>query len=150
MIKMAYNEAEMKSLGRELADSIKGGDIIELIGDLGSGKTTFVKGLAEGLGITENVQSPSYTLSQQYPTNKNATLVHYDFYRLSDAGILEHELHEYVGNKDYITVIEWGNVVRDILPVDRLTMTIVAPDVNTRRMIIESHGFRSAALAKLL
>jgi len=147
---MAYNESEMKSLGRELADSVQGGDIIELIGDLGSGKTTFVKGLAEGLGITENVQSPSFTLSQQYKTNKNATLVHYDFYRLTDAGILEHELREYVGNRNYITIIEWGDVVRDVLPVDRLTMTIVAPDINTRRVLIESHGFRSSALAKKL
>lgn len=150
MIKIIYNEAEMKALGRELADAVKGGDIIELIGDLGSGKTTFVKGLADGLGIKDNVQSPSFTISQQYPTNKEATLVHYDFYRLSDAGVLEHELREYIGNPSYITVIEWGDIVKDVLPVDRLTMTIVSPDINTRRIIIESHGIRSLALAKKL
>lgn len=150
MIRMIYSEAEMKAFGREFAKFIKGGDIIELIGDLGSGKTTFVKGLAEGLGVVENVQSPSFTLSQQYQTNKQATLVHYDFYRLNDPGILRHEIQDHVGNHEFITVIEWGNIVRDILPVDRLTMTIVSPDVSTRRIIIESHGVRSMALAKLL
>lgn len=150
MIRMIYNEAEMKAFGKQFAEFVKGGDIIELIGDLGSGKTTFVKGLADGLGVNENVQSPSFTLSQQYQTNKQANLVHYDFYRLNDPGILKHEIQEHVGNPEYITIIEWGNIVRDILPVDRLTMNIVAPDHNTRRIIIESHGVRSSALAKLL
>lgn len=150
MIRMIYNEAEMKAFGKQFANLVKGGDIIELIGDLGSGKTTFVKGLADGLGIKENVQSPSFTLSQQYETNKQAILVHYDFYRLNDPGILRHEIQDNVGNPEFITVIEWGNIVRDILPVDRLTMNIVAPNENTRRIIVESHGVRSSALAKLL
>jgi len=150
MIRMIYNEAEMKAFGKQFANLVKGGDIIELIGDLGSGKTTFVKGLADGLGIKENVQSPSFTLSQQYETNKQAILVHYDFYRLNDPGILRHEIQDHVGNPEFITVIEWGNIVRDILPVDRLTMNIVAPNENTRRIIVESHGVRSSALAKLL
>ena len=147
---MIYNEAEMKAFGKQFASLVKGGDIIELIGDLGSGKTTFVKGLADGLGVKENVQSPSFTLSQQYETNKQAILVHYDFYRLNDPGILRHEIQDHVGNPEFITVIEWGNIVRDILPVDRLTMNIVAPNENTRRIIVESHGVRSSALAKLL
>jgi len=150
MIRMIYNEAEMKAFGKQFASLVKGGDIIELIGDLGSGKTTFVKGLADGLGVKENVQSPSFTLSQQYETNKQAILVHYDFYRLNDPGILRHEIQDHVGNPEFITVIEWGNIVRDILPVDRLTMNIVAPNENTRRIIVESHGVRSSALAKLL
>lgn len=150
MIRMIYNEAEMKAFGRQFANLVKGGDIIELIGDLGSGKTTFVKGLADGLGVKENVQSPSFTLSQQYETNKQAILVHYDFYRLNEPGILRHEIQDHVGNPEFITVIEWGNIVRDILPVDRLTMNIVAPNENTRRIIVESHGVRSSALAKLL
>ena len=150
MIKIIYNEAETRDLGRQIASVLQSGDVIELIGDVGSGKTTLVKGIAEGLGIKENIQSPSYTISARYKVNDDLQLVHYDFYRLNDAGLMSHELEEIVGKPGFITIIEWAHVVEDVLPIDRLTINIVSPDVNVRRMIIESHGFRSMELAKKL
>lgn len=150
MIKMIYNEAEMRQFGVDMAKHLKGGEIIELVGDVGSGKTTFVKGLALGLGIKDDVQSPSFTISREYKINDNLTLVHYDFYRLDDPGLMAHEIHEKVGSPNFITVIEWAGIVEEIMPIDRLTLSILSPTKDTRRVLVESHGVTSMGLAKLL
>lgn len=150
MIKLINNEAEMKQFGIDLAGILKGGEIIELIGDLGSGKTTLVKGIAEGLGIEEDVQSPSFTISREYKINDNLRLVHYDFYRLENPGLMTHDIQENMGDPEVITIIEWAGIVKNILPIDRLTMSIVSPTETTRRILIEPHGVKSMAVAKLL
>jgi tRNA threonylcarbamoyladenosine biosynthesis protein TsaE len=85
------SEIEMKQLGEEIGHSLKGGEVLELIGDVGAGKTTFTKGLAKGLGVAETVQSPSFTISRMYEAG-DLTLSHYDFYRLNDAGIMAMEI----------------------------------------------------------
>lgn len=150
MIKDILNEAEMKVFGARIAKLLKGGEIIELVGDVGSGKTTFVKGLASGLGVTEDVQSPSFTISREYKARDGLKLLHYDFYRLDDPGLMAHEIHENVMDHSNITVIEWAGIVQDILPIDRLTMSIVSPTPTTRRILIEAHGIKSIALARTL
>jgi len=88
------NEAEMKLLGAKLGRLLRGGEIIELIGDVGAGKTTLTKGIAAGLGIDEDVQSPSFTISRVYDTPLKLRLAHYDFYRLHDPGIMAGERNE--------------------------------------------------------
>lgn len=140
----------MKQFGTEIADLLKGGEVIELVGDLGSGKTTLVKGIASGLGITEDVQSPSYTISREYKAKNNLKLIHYDFYRLDAPGLMTHDIQENMGDPNVVTVIEWAGIVQNILPIDRLTMSIVAPSETTRRILIESHGIKSMAVAKML
>lgn len=89
---------------------------IELVGDVGAGKTTFVRGLAKGLGIKESVTSPSFTISKIYAMNNGGNLVHYDFYRLSDPGLMSNDLRENLSNPKNIVVIEWGESVKNLLP----------------------------------
>jgi len=115
------SDEEMRCLGAEIGATLKGGEVFELIGDVGAGKTTFVKGLARGLKITDDVQSPSFTINRNYAGRDGLVLNHYDFYRLTDAGIMAMEIAESLTLPKNITVVEWGESVRDILPPERIT-----------------------------
>src|SRR5688572_4962628 len=105
-------------LGREL----RGGEVIELIGDLGAGKTVFVRGLAQGIGSQDQVQSPSFTISRLYKGKDGREIHHYDFHRLDDPGMLKQELAESLVHPKSGVVIEWADRVTDILPPDRLVI----------------------------
>ena len=118
------SEQEMLNYGREFAKKIKFPMVIELVGDVGAGKTTFTRGLAEGLGVKEPITSPSFTISKSYALPNNNHLVHYDFYRLPDPGLMSEELNESINDQDAITVIEWGESVAGILPEDRIIVKI--------------------------
>src|SRR4051812_49402655 len=104
------NEQEMKEFGARLGALLQGGEVIELIGDVGAGKTTLTKGIATGLGVDEDVQSPSFTISRVYDTPSELRLSHYDFYRLQDAGIMADELRETISDPRGVTIIEWAEV----------------------------------------
>ncbi|NCQ54043.1 tRNA (adenosine(37)-N6)-threonylcarbamoyltransferase complex ATPase subunit type 1 TsaE [Candidatus Saccharibacteria bacterium CG11_big_fil_rev_8_21_14_0_20_41_19] len=134
------NKDKMKDLGKAIGTLLCGGEIIELIGDVGAGKTTLVKGIAVGLGIDENVQSPSFTINRVYNGRDGIILSHYDFYRLNDAGIMANELQEVIDDKNIVTVIEWGGAVAGILPIDRLTINISAISEYSRKLDIKSSG----------
>jgi tRNA threonylcarbamoyladenosine biosynthesis protein TsaE len=138
-----HSETEMKAYGKRLGAFLQGGEIIELIGDVGAGKTTLTKGIAEGMGVDEDVQSPSFTISRVYDTPKGLRLAHYDFYRLHDAGIMAAELHETLHDVLNVTIIEWAEIVTGVLPADRLTITITSPSEASRVMTIEVGGERS-------
>ena len=112
---------EMIEFGREIGSNLEGGSVLELIGDVGVGKTTFTKGLALGLGVLETVQSPTFTISRVYEGD-NLTLSHYDFYRLNDYGIMKMELAENLSNPQNITVVEWAGELADILPEKHLKL----------------------------
>lgn len=127
---------DMQALGEKLAASLKGGEVIELIGDVGAGKTTFTKGLAKGLGVSDDVQSPSFTLSRQYEADGGLMLSHYDFYRLSDPGILALELADIMSQPGNITVIEWADIVEGVLPENRITIKISSPTETDRSVEI--------------
>lgn len=128
----------MQEFGEQLGARLEAGDVIELIGDVGAGKTTFVRGLAKGLGVEETVQSPSFTISRVYDATNGRRLAHYDFYRLDDAGIMAEELAEAVNDKQTIVVIEWADAVAGVLPANRLTLTITAPTEDTRTVDIQA------------
>lgn len=113
----------MKAFGARIGALVRGGEMIELIGDVGAGKTTFTKGLGEGLRVDDDIQSPSFTISREYPARDGLELHHYDFYRLSDPGVVKYELAESVSNPQAITVVEWGETARDVLPEERVTLT---------------------------
>ena len=83
---LIHSETEMLEYGKNYAANLQIPAVIELVGDVGAGKTTFVRGLALGLGISEPLSSPSFTISRFYQGSK-ATLTHYDFYRLEDPGL---------------------------------------------------------------
>ena len=107
-----------------------------LFGDVGSGKTTFVKGLAVGLAVDDDVQSPSFTISRVYEARDELELVHYDFYRLTDAGIMANEVSEMIHDSKVVTVIEWADIVEGVLPENRYTLKFESPSETTRRISI--------------
>ena len=111
--------------------------LIELIGDVGAGKTTFVRGLAEGLGIKENITSPSFTISKTYALPNSKTLTHYDFYRLNNPGLMQEDLKEKI-KENNIIIIEWANSVANILPKNRIKITITKNDDDSRNIVIDN------------
>lgn len=141
-------EDEMKAFGEHMGRSLKGGECIELIGDVGAGKTTLAKGLATGLAITETVQSPTFTINRTYDSPNGLRLSHYDFYRLSDAGIMADELAESLEDPQTVIVIEWGAVVAPVLPEDTLRITIESPTESTRTLTLQSSGAASELIIK--
>lgn len=111
---VSKSEHETFELGKKLALSLKCGDVIALCGNLGAGKTVFAKGVAKGLGVEEEVTSPTFTLLRQY--NGRLPLCHFDLYRIED----EQEL-EYIGFYDFlggenVCIIEWVENARNIKP----------------------------------
>ncbi|MBR3323481.1 tRNA (adenosine(37)-N6)-threonylcarbamoyltransferase complex ATPase subunit type 1 TsaE [Candidatus Saccharibacteria bacterium] len=109
------SEEEMLDFGRKLAKGLVAPVVIELVGDVGAGKTTLTRGIAEGLGVKEPVTSPSFTISKGYRFS-GGDLVHYDFYRLGDPGLMSEDLLENMTDTQTITVVEWADSVAEILP----------------------------------
>ncbi|MCS7263594.1 MAG: tRNA (adenosine(37)-N6)-threonylcarbamoyltransferase complex ATPase subunit type 1 TsaE [Armatimonadetes bacterium] len=115
------SENETKVLAAKLASKLSGGEVICLLGELGSGKTTFVQGLAEGLGIVAPIVSPTFTLVREY--FGRLMLFHVDAYRLS--GLSAEDVQQQIGLLDYmerkgVVVIEWADMIAHILPTERL------------------------------
>ncbi len=118
-------------VGEAIGKSLRGGEIIELVSDLGGGKTTFVKGLAHGAGVTETVQSPTFMISRVY-TAPHFQIHHFDFYRLQEAGVVGAELAELIGDKEVVLAIEWGEIVHGVLPADRITIRFATQSDGSR------------------
>lgn len=111
---------------------LRGGEVIELVSDLGGGKTTFVRGLMRGMGSPDKVSSPTFSLSKLYRAGKHE-VYHFDFYRLSEPGIIAEELNEVIEDPQAIAVVEWADVVQHVLPEARLTIVIaLQPDGNRK------------------
>jgi len=128
---------ETRALARRFAKTLKPGDVVLLVGELGAGKTTFVQGLAEGLGLDpKRVSSPTFVLIQEYSGEGTLPLFHVDAYRVQDA----HELLE-VGLEEYferpgIIVIEWGDKVRELAPPDAIEVHFEVLEGDRRRIRI--------------
>ncbi len=135
---LIHSEAEMVEYGKKLAQSLQAPQVLELLGDVGAGKTTLTRGIASGLGVQEPVSSPSFTISKEYQGEKYR-LVHYDFYRLNDPGIMAEDLLDSVSDNNTITIVEWGESIRDVLPENRLKITIKNLDENTREISEEKY-----------
>ena len=125
----------MLNFGRKFATQVHFPQVIELIGDVGAGKTTFTRGLAEGLDVKEPVTSPSFTISKSYALPNHKQLIHYDFYRLPDPGLMLEDLSESINNQNALTIIEWAESVSDILPDNHTRITIRYTDTG-REVII--------------
>ncbi len=144
------SEAEMKQLGEKLGKLLGGGEVFELIGDVGAGKTTFTKGLAVGMKIDEVIQSPTFTISRVYTTPSGLELRHYDFYRLNEAGIMASELAESIDQPDVVTIVEWAKAVESVLSSDRIRVAISATSDEERQVEITAQGSRSARILEEL
>lgn len=140
----------MQDFGARLGAKLSGGEVIELVGDIGAGKTTFTKGLARGLGVSDDVQSPTFTISRIYETPSGIRLAHYDFYRLQDAGVMQMELAESVCDPQTITVIEWAKIVENVLPATTLTIEIAPRDEMTRVVKITTDDERLKKISEEL
>jgi len=115
------NERETRQLGKNLAGLLQKGDVVALYGELGSGKTIFVKGICDGLGIDEPVTSPSFTLIQEY--HGKESIAHFDFYRLESVREIEDlGLDDYFENS--ISLIEWAERGETILPSEHFKVQI--------------------------
>lgn len=125
-----------ENIAANIAARLKGGEVIELISDLGGGKTTFVRGLARGIGSPDRVASPTFTISKVYK-GTDMEIHHFDYYRLANAGLMEHELQELIGEKDVVIVIEWGDVVAHVLPAERLAVRLTRIGDESRELELE-------------
>lgn len=145
MLFVSHNPSETLNLGQGLARHLRGGDVLALSGELGAGKTVLIKGLATGLGIKRVVRSPSFNLMRVYklphPIRGIKTLAHLDCYRLTapseavDIGLLD-----YLADKKTLTVIEWPEKIKKILPKNR-TQTIRLKVLNEFSRKIYSHTY---------
>ena len=135
----------------ELAENIESekfpGMVICLDGELGSGKTVFVKGFAKSLGITENITSPTFNLIKEYESGE-LPLYHMDVYRLEDA-------KEDIGIEDYfdksgVTIIEWADMINDRLPEERLEIKFKIIDENTRVLRLIPYGRKYEEICEVI
>lgn len=139
MVYETYSAKETANLGRKIGAQAEPGSVYALIGDLGVGKTALTQGIAEGLGITESICSPTFTIVQVYEDGR-MPFYHFDVYRIADV----EEMDE-IGYEDYfygngLVIVEWADMVREILPREYWQMTIekdLEQGFDYRRIIIE-------------
>jgi tRNA threonylcarbamoyladenosine biosynthesis protein TsaE len=135
---LTTSSQETKKIGQRLARSLKGGEVIALFGELGSGKTTFVQGLAKGLGVEQVVTSPSFILMNQFLIpGRKVKLCHFDFYRLKK-GVERSpaDLTDFLGKKEYISLIEWADRVTEFLPSSTIKIYFKYISSNRRKITI--------------
>jgi tRNA threonylcarbamoyladenosine biosynthesis protein TsaE len=134
-MKLSTSPEETQALGESLVPGLGPGSVIALMGGLGAGKTCLVKGIAYGLGITENITSPTYCIVCEYPGP--TPLYHIDAYRLnSDEDFENTGAGEYIGSNG-ITVIEWSERIPHSIPSDAITITIEIIGPSTRKIYID-------------
>jgi tRNA threonylcarbamoyladenosine biosynthesis protein TsaE len=135
-------ETDTLAAAGRLASICRPDDVIVLAGPLGAGKTAFVSGLADGLGVEEIVASPSYVLMRRYDSGF-LPLVHVDVYRLSSIGEFE-DLGVFEEGRGGVVAVEWGEVVGGVLPADRLTVRFTVESDGTRRLELVPGGIWQA------
>ena len=131
MLMYSKTEKETENAGYELGKTLRGGDIVALNGDLGTGKTVFTRGIARALGISAPIQSPTFTIVREY--RGELRLCHFDLYRVTEA----EELYE-IGFEDYldddtVAMIEWADMFPEVIPKKAVRVTIgYCPDGRRR------------------
>ncbi len=133
---IAKSQAETEKIAKELVQKLRGGEVLALVGNLGAGKTVFVKGLAKALGIEDNITSPTFVLMKIYQSQhkKIKRLVHVDCYRLEKTeDLTEIGLADYLNDPENIVVIEWADRVVN-LPKDAININIDYIEGQTRRV----------------
>lgn len=131
---------ETKQPATKIASQLKGGEVIGLVGELGTGKTVFVQGLAEGLGVNEIVNSPTFILMKVFEIRNSKfgirNLIHVDAYRINNSQELKDiGVEEYLGKDDNIVVIEWAEKVKDLLPENSMMIEFKEGDSENQRVM---------------
>lgn len=132
------SEKDTEQLGADFSKELPGGSVVAMYGDLGAGKTAFVRGMARGMGISCRVTSPTFTIVNEYFGERE--LIHFDMYRLSSAD----ELFD-IGWEDYLSrgavcAVEWSENVREAFGGDEINVTIEKLSDNERKITIEEAG----------
>ncbi len=135
----SFSEEMTFDIGKKLGKSAKAGDIVCLEGDLGVGKTVFTKGFAEGLGIDENVDSPTFTIVQEYVCGR-IPLYHFDVYRIADVSEMDEIGYEDFFFGDGVCLIEWASRIYELIPESALKIRIekdLKKGFEYRRIVLE-------------
>ena len=134
-----HSAEETRRLGERLAGVLRPGDTVLLTGDLGAGKSELARGVARGLGVTETVTSPSFTILNVYESGR-VPFYHFDWYRLeSEDELYELGMDEYLGG-DGIALVEWPERCRDAVPSDCLKLKLTVTGENSREITAETVG----------
>ncbi|MBS3970321.1 MAG: tRNA (adenosine(37)-N6)-threonylcarbamoyltransferase complex ATPase subunit type 1 TsaE [Clostridia bacterium] len=142
------NETQTLKLGQVIGQNLIPGMVICLKGDLGAGKTTLTRGIVKGSGIGSHVTSPTFTIINEYEGKYK--LYHIDTYRIeSPDEMIDLGVENYLPAGDGVTVVEWPELIEDLLPEDRLTLTIVSYGFHERKIIVQVHG-KNPSYEKLL
>ena len=142
MIIETHDPEETFEVGRKIGMNAKPGQIYTLTGDLGVGKTVFTQGVAAGLGITEPVNSPTFTIIQEYEDGR-LPFYHFDVYRIGDLEEMEEIGYDYYFFGQGICLIEWAELIEEILPEKRIEVTIekdLEKGFEYRKITIEERG----------
>lgn len=131
---ITHNPEETRALGARLADALTGGEVVAFTGDLGAGKTAFVSGMAQALGIGDRVTSPTFTIVNEYEGGR-LPLFHFDMYRLGSADELFH-----IGWEDYLAqggvcAVEWSENVAEAIEPDAIRVSILRGEDEDSRII---------------
>jgi tRNA threonylcarbamoyladenosine biosynthesis protein TsaE len=137
---MIVDEIKLGEFGREFSKSLVPGSVVALVGDLGAGKTTLTKAIADGLGVTDPVMSPTFTIINEYGGGR-LPLYHFDVYRLAGPGVDVYEALDDIGWEEYfygegVCVVEWADVIRDILPPGAVRIRLSGTDSPSRRELV--------------
>ena len=125
---------QTKQVAFDLAKTFVGGEVVLLDGDLGAGKTVFAKGVAQALGISQEVTSPTFAIHNSY--NGSLVLNHFDFYRLDESEAEMLGLDEFFGDKNSVCLVEWWSNIVGLLPKNCIKVSIQKIDENTRKIDI--------------
>ena len=136
MEKITHSAEETIEFAKEIGSRLKKGDIVAYTGGLGAGKTTFTRGLAMGLGMDDNVTSPTFSLVNEYH-NKDISLYHFDMYRIMGADDLETTGFYDYSTDDSVFAIEWSENISEELPDNAVIINIERIDDNTRRITVK-------------
>lgn len=141
---ISHSEAQTRRLGARLAPFLQPGDVLALLGDLGSGKTRWIQGVCQGLGVTDPVISPTFTLVNEY--RGRCPIYHIDLYRLADAAeTATFGLEDYLYGSG-ISLIEWADRAKNLLPNDYLTVELYHLEETKRRVVLRPFGQRFTTL----
>ena len=136
---LTHSTDETLELAGTVGELLRAGDVVSLVGDLGAGKTVFARGVARALGVTEPVVSPSFTIVREY--DGRMPLVHVDVYRIDTVQELYDLGFEELVRDDAVTLVEWGDMIDGLLPVDRLDVRLAPGETDDERVVeIEGHG----------
>lgn len=136
---ITHSASETRHLGESMGALIQPPMVLALHGDLGAGKTTLTQGIAAGLGISQRVTSPTFTLVNQYPLSNQWHLIHIDSYRLNQGEAETIGLDEILDDEQAIVIIEWAERVAELLPAERVDIHLTTEqDTQSRKIIISA------------